>query len=111
MRDHVEKAWMHGRLAEALQVQFAQRGKLLDQAREGLEGHERERAVRLATALGAGATVSEIAPRWWGRYPFDRRDVALRISVRVADLHAAVYALRDAAGAPVPVRGSASELA
>ena len=34
-------------------------------------------------------------------------DTALRLEVPITDLHAAVYALRDAAGAPVPVRGSA----
>jgi glycolate oxidase FAD binding subunit len=66
-----------------------------------------ERAGRLAVALGPDATISEIAPRWWGRYPFGPSDVALRISVAIGDLHAAVYALSDAAGRPVPVRGSA----
>jgi len=66
-----------------------------------------ERAGRLAKALGDGVTVSEIAPRWWGRYPFGPADVALRIAVPIADLHAAVYALRDATRGPVPVRGSA----
>jgi glycolate oxidase FAD binding subunit len=66
-----------------------------------------ERANRLAAELGDGVTISEIAPRWWGRYPFGPADVALRISVPIADLHAAVYALRDATRGPVPVRGSA----
>ena len=66
-----------------------------------------ERAGRLAVALGPDATISEIAPRWWGRYPFGPSDVALRIWVAIGDLHAAVYALSDAAGRPVPVRGSA----
>ncbi len=66
-----------------------------------------ERAGRVHAALGGGATVSGIAPPWWGRYPFGRRDVVLRISVQIADLHAAVYALADAAGGAVPVRGSA----
>jgi glycolate oxidase FAD binding subunit len=61
----------------------------------------------VARAVGPGAVIAEIAPPWWGRYPFGRKDVALRISVRIADLHAAVYALADAAGGPVPVRGSA----
>jgi glycolate oxidase FAD binding subunit len=66
-----------------------------------------ERADRLAAELGEGVTISEIAPHWWGRYPFGPADVALRISVPIADLHAAVYALRDATRGPVPVRGSA----
>jgi glycolate oxidase FAD binding subunit len=66
-----------------------------------------DRAQQVAKSLGAAATVSATAPRWWGRYPFEREDVALRITVAIADLHAAVYALRDATGAGVPVRGSA----
>jgi glycolate oxidase FAD binding subunit len=74
---------------------------------EGAEADVDQRASRLAKALGDTAAISDLAPAWWGRYPFGRTDVALRISVQIADLHAAVYALRDAAGAPVPVRGSA----
>jgi glycolate oxidase FAD binding subunit len=75
-----------------------------------LEGNRSEtevRAEQLVKALGAGAAVSELAPGWWGRYPFGVRDVALRISVQLEDLHAAVYALSDALGSVVPVRGSA----
>ena len=69
---------------------------------------EVERGIgRVTRALGRGAAVTATAPPWWGRYPFRPADVALRISVRIADLHAAVYALADAAGGPVPVRGSA----
>ena len=64
------------------------------------------RADRVARAIG-GATVSEIAPPWWGRYPFGPRDVALRVSAAVEDLPAVVYALSDATGRPVAVRGSA----
>ncbi|BFU47553.1 FAD-binding oxidoreductase [Krasilnikovia sp. MM14-A1004] len=74
---------------------------------EGATADVAGRAARLADAIGDGATVSESAPRWWGRYPFGHDDVALRIAVPIADLHAAVYALRDAAGAVVPIRGSA----
>jgi glycolate oxidase FAD binding subunit len=66
-----------------------------------------ERAERLAATIGDRADVSEIAPRWWGRYPFGAYDIVLRISVAIEDLHAAVYAVSDAAGGPVPVRGSA----
>ena len=67
------------------------------------------RAEGLARAIGEGAAVSEIAPQWWGRYPFGPQDVALRVSTAVDDLPAVVYALSDAAGQPVPVRGSASD--
>jgi glycolate oxidase FAD binding subunit len=74
---------------------------------EGDEAEATERARQLAGVLGDPATVTPTAPRWWGRYPFGRDDVALRIAVPIADLHAAVYALRDAAGMAVPVRGSA----
>ena len=75
-----------------------------------LEGEAPEathRAEQLIHALGATATGSESAPAWWGRYPFKHTDVALRITVPIADLHAAVYALSDANGGPVPIRGSA----
>jgi glycolate oxidase FAD binding subunit len=74
---------------------------------EGEPDPVEERARRLADAIADQAEVSEIAPRWWGRYPFGAYDIALRISVAVEDLHAAVYAVSDAAGGPVPVRGSA----
>jgi glycolate oxidase FAD binding subunit len=52
------------------------------------------------------ATVDSTAPPWWGQYPFGRADVALRLSVSPDDLAATVYALGDAVGGPVPVRGS-----
>jgi glycolate oxidase FAD binding subunit len=71
----------------------------------------RERAARLVggltAALGGDPSVTGTAPTWWGRYPFGPDDVVLRLTVSSADLHAAVYALRDAAGGAVPVRGSA----
>jgi glycolate oxidase FAD binding subunit len=74
---------------------------------EGAAPSVAERADRMVREWGQSASVSERAPAWWGRYPFGRRDVAVRISVQIADLHAAVYALRDAAGGVIPVRGSA----
>jgi glycolate oxidase FAD binding subunit len=67
----------------------------------------RERAARLSARLGPATTATSSAPAWWGRYPFGPDDVVLRVTVPIADLHAAVYALRDAAGGAVPVRGSA----
>lgn len=73
------------------------------------EGDEKEalaEAERLVAVWGAAAAVSPVAPAWWGVYPFGRDDVALRLSTSPADLAATVYALADAAGGWVPVRGS-----
>jgi glycolate oxidase FAD binding subunit len=67
----------------------------------------RERAARLASELGQDSAITAMAPGWWGRYPFGPDDIVLRVTVPIADLHAAVYALRDSAGGAVPVRGSA----
>ncbi|WP_319461884.1 FAD-binding oxidoreductase [Micromonospora sp. RTP1Z1] len=74
---------------------------------EGGPADVAERAERLVALLGPEAVVGHAAPDWWGRSPFGPGETALRIEVPINDLHAAVYALRDAAGAPVPVRGSA----
>jgi glycolate oxidase FAD binding subunit len=57
--------------------------------------------------LGGDSSIVDEQPDWWGRYPFGPDDIALRLCVPAADLHAVIYALRDAAGIPVPVRGSA----
>ncbi|WP_246446457.1 FAD-binding oxidoreductase [Micromonospora polyrhachis] len=75
-----------------------------------LEGDSAEvttHAARLRRLLGDRAEATDSPPPWWQRYPFGPDDIALRIAVPVGDLHAAVYALRDAVGAPVPVRGAA----
>jgi glycolate oxidase FAD binding subunit len=74
---------------------------------EGPESEVMAAADALATAWGDGAVTTAIAPPWWGRYPFGRSEVALRLSTPAADLPSALYTLGDAAGAPVPVRGSA----
>ncbi|MFC6018790.1 FAD-binding protein [Plantactinospora solaniradicis] len=74
---------------------------------EGGPAEVAERVTRLTGLLGGDAEGAGVAPEWWRRYPFRPDDVALRIEVPIGDLHAAVYALRDAAGAPIPVRGSA----
>ncbi|HET8641107.1 MAG TPA: FAD-binding oxidoreductase, partial [Pseudonocardiaceae bacterium] len=66
-----------------------------------------KRAAATRELLGAGASVLEAAPPWWGRYPFAPGDVALKLAAPVDELHAALYALRDAAGSGVPMRGSA----
>jgi glycolate oxidase FAD binding subunit len=75
-----------------------------------LEGRLAEvaaRAAELIALLRGDAATTDARPWWWGRYPFGPDDVALHVAVPIADLHAAVYALRDAAGMPVPVRGRA----
>ncbi|MFE9691592.1 FAD-binding oxidoreductase [Micromonospora sp. NPDC005806] len=74
---------------------------------EGGPADVAERADQVVAVLGGEAVASHSAPEWWGHYPFGPGDTALRIEVPINDLHAAVYALRDAAGAVVPVRGSA----
>jgi glycolate oxidase FAD binding subunit len=83
------------------------RGGTLAVLFEGAEATAVERAEQLAAVWGAGAVVTPVAPPWWGTYPFRRDDVALRLSVSAADLPSALYALGDAAGGAVPVRGSA----
>ncbi|MEV0327129.1 FAD-binding protein [Micromonospora echinospora] len=73
---------------------------------EGGPADVAERARHLTRLLGEGATVADSPPEWWRHYPFRPDDIALRVDVPLTDLHAAIYALRDAVGAPVPVRGS-----
>jgi glycolate oxidase FAD binding subunit len=74
---------------------------------EGSTGGVPERCRAAASLLGPDSLVTPEPPPWWGSYPFEPDRVALRLSVPIAEMHAVVYALRDAMGAPVPVRGSA----
>jgi glycolate oxidase FAD binding subunit len=74
---------------------------------EGAAAQVEESAVIAQALLGGRASRTVTPPGWWRRYPFGADDVALRLAAAPADLHAAVYALRDAAGVAVPVRGSA----
>ncbi|GIJ79485.1 glycolate oxidase FAD binding subunit [Micromonospora phaseoli] len=74
---------------------------------EGGPAEVAERSDRLVRLFGGRSTVARSAPPWWRSYPFAPGDTALRLEVPITDLHAAVYALRDATGGPVPVRGSA----
>ena len=63
-----------------------------------------------AQLLGTEAdelSIVDEAPDWWGRYPFGNGDVGLRLSVPPSELVTAVLLLREEAGVPVPVRGSA----
>jgi glycolate oxidase FAD binding subunit len=102
VRDRVERALDDHPALAALEVDLpADRPGTLAALFEDAD----DAADRLAAAWGTIPT--PIAPPWWGRYPFGRSEVALRVSTPVFDLAAAVYALGDAAGRPVPVRGSA----
>ncbi len=74
---------------------------------EGDPAGATRRAEKLAKALSGSASVSATSPPWWGRYPFDEGDVGLRLTAPIEALQAAVYALSDATGIPVPVRGAA----
>lgn len=74
---------------------------------EGSAAGVQARTRHAARLLGRDSTISGTAPRWWGRYPFGTGDIALKLAVPAADLHATIYALRDALGTAVPVRGSA----
>lgn len=73
---------------------------------EGGPADVAERARRLVGLLDGGATCDDSPPDWWREYPFRTDDIALRVEVPLTDLYAAIYALRDAFGVPVPVRGS-----
>ncbi|WBB96651.1 FAD-binding oxidoreductase [Solwaraspora sp. WMMA2059] len=73
---------------------------------EGEPGLNRQRAGRAAALLGGDAVDTARPPVWWRRYPFTASDIALRLDVPAAHLHAAIYAVRDAVGAPIGVRGS-----
>ncbi|MBX6356103.1 MAG: FAD-binding oxidoreductase [Micromonosporaceae bacterium] len=74
---------------------------------EGRPARVDARAQQAAAVLRGDAWISAAPPPWWGRYPFAPGEVALKLAVPISDLHAVVYALRDAAGTTVPVRGSA----
>lgn len=74
-----------------------------------VEGSQRvvSRGVRALRRRLPGAAVRRDAPAWWGRYPFSRYQIALRLDVATVDLHTAVSTLRATAGGAVSVRGSA----
>ncbi|HLL65144.1 MAG TPA: FAD-binding oxidoreductase [Micromonosporaceae bacterium] len=74
---------------------------------EGLVDDVTRRTRAAHRLLGGDASAAHRPPAWWGRYPFGADDIALRLAVPFTDLHAAIYALRDAAGMSVPVRGTA----
>jgi glycolate oxidase FAD binding subunit len=65
-----------------------------------------ERSRRLGESLTVDSNASAQMPPWWGRYPFRPADVAVRLNAPDGQLHLVSYALSDAAGMPIPVRGS-----
>lgn len=74
---------------------------------EGSIAGVRARTKALIDLLDHDAVAHDEAPSWWGTYPFGRHQIALKIVTPTADLPAAIYALRDAVGTAVGVRGSA----
>jgi glycolate oxidase FAD binding subunit len=74
---------------------------------EGTPGGVAKRAEACRELLEGEVSTLDEPPLWWNTYPFEPGDVALELVAPVDALHAAVYALHDAAGAAVPVRGSA----
>jgi glycolate oxidase FAD binding subunit len=73
---------------------------------EGSAASVLDRGRRLQEILASESHVSDQAPQWWGRYPFRSDDVAVRLNAPEGQLHMVSYALSDAAGMPLPVRGS-----
>jgi glycolate oxidase FAD binding subunit len=74
---------------------------------EGSTPGVRARGEALIELLGADTSAAEQPPSWWGVYPFGRNQVAVKMAAPPADLHSAIYSLRDVVGTAVPVRGSA----
>lgn len=73
---------------------------------EGSEVNVIDRSRELASMLGPRSHVTGQTPQWWGRYPFRPGEIAIRLNAPDGLLHLVCYTLADAAGAPVPVRGS-----
>ncbi|MFI5611609.1 FAD-binding oxidoreductase [Amycolatopsis sp. NPDC051903] len=77
---------------------------------EGIPQGVAGRVEKFLDLLGNGAQPQETAPEWWGRAPWQRGDVALRLTHQITGLPALLNALDEQAsrhGLPVSVRGSA----
>ena len=74
---------------------------------EGTPSGVEARVDQVCRLLGGGALVHDEPPDWWGSYPFAGEGVGLKLSVPVSELPAAVFAVREAAGSAVGLRGSA----
>ena len=74
---------------------------------EGPREEVLDRARALVRALDTRPIhESDEPPVWWARYPFRLGEVAVRLQTFDDGLHLLCYALADALGTPVPVRGS-----
>ncbi|MBB5870796.1 glycolate oxidase FAD binding subunit [Allocatelliglobosispora scoriae] len=65
-----------------------------------------DRAAEVMELFSPGAHYSDLPPIWWGRYPWRGDEVALRFSASPMALRSTPYAIRDAAGVSVAMRGS-----
>lgn len=74
---------------------------------EGTAAGVAQRAAAVAGLLGGDVSTKDSAPSWWGTYPFGPDEVALKVAAPVVELPVVVRALRESAGQPVRVRGSA----
>ncbi|MEV6904897.1 FAD-binding oxidoreductase [Amycolatopsis sp. NPDC051372] len=77
---------------------------------EGIAQGVAGRVAKFLELLGDGAEPCDAAPEWWGRAPWRRGDVALRLTHRITGLPALLNALDEQArrhGVPVSARGSA----
>ncbi|MEU4669710.1 FAD-binding oxidoreductase [Amycolatopsis sp. NPDC023774] len=77
---------------------------------EGIPQGVAGRVEKFLELLGDGAQPYDAAPEWWGRAPWQRGDVALRLTHRITGLPALLNALDEQArrhGVPVSARGSA----
>lgn len=76
---------------------------------EGIPAGVTGRVDVLRELLGEGTQVRESAPEWWGRAPWERGGIALRLTHEIAGLPKLLDALDEAAkrtGLAVAVRGS-----
>jgi glycolate oxidase FAD binding subunit len=79
-------------------------------ALEGIPEGVGSRVARVLELLGEDAKVSENAPGWWGRAPWEDGDVALRLTHEIAGLPRLLDALAETArrhGLRAAARGSA----
>ena len=69
---------------------------------EGVAAGVAQRAATVARLLGPDAITAEEPPAWWGRYPWKKGDVGLKVSTALSRVGDVVRAAR----APVALRGS-----